>query len=395
MILANVASQMVFALLAVYLSELGADVAQIGLVFSVASLVPLVLQIVGGWLSDSIGRLRTIAIGSVIACFGFLGLVLAPSWQWVMVALCLEFVSGSLVGPSFGAFIADQSTEENRGRVFGLSKGIFMIVSVVGPPLGGFLAQHYGFRTMLLAAFVTYASAAVLRVWMARAVRFAGGVATERLTWRSFRGKMGHMVGMLTGGGILTWILITDGVRDVAFRLSGELQPIFLSEVGGMSVQQIGWLRSVFGASIMLTTLAAGWLADKRSERVAIVGGFFLQFVALVVFVQSTGFVGFAVAALTFGVGVGVMMPAYDSLVSKVVPEKMRGVAFGLFHTSLGLVSLPAPWVGGQMWKRFGPKVPFSVTAVAALLSIVPAWSKFVLRDKGQAKAKAVGRREG
>jgi MFS family permease len=136
MILANVASEMVFALLPVYLSELGASVGQIGLTFTVAALVPLALQIFGGWLSDSIGRLRTIAIGSVAASFGYVLLPLAPSWQWGLLALCLEYIAGSLVGPSFGAFIADQSAEENRGRVFGLTKGIFLTVAVIGPLLG-------------------------------------------------------------------------------------------------------------------------------------------------------------------------------------------------------------------------------------------------------------------
>ncbi len=58
----------------------------------------------------------------------------------------------SLVGPSFGAFIAEQSAEENRARVFGISETIFMVVAVIGPPLGGWLADTYGFKLMLLCA---------------------------------------------------------------------------------------------------------------------------------------------------------------------------------------------------------------------------------------------------
>jgi hypothetical protein len=37
------------------------------------------------------------------------------------------------------------------------------------------------------------------------------------------------------------------------------------------------------------------------------------------------------------------MSPAYQSLISKAVPEKMLGTAFGFLQTSLGVVSLPAP----------------------------------------------------
>jgi len=382
MILANVGSEMVFALLALYLAELGASVGQIGLTFTVAALVPLALQIFGGWLSDSIGRLRTIAIGSVAASFGYVLLPLAPSWKWALLALCLEYIAGSMVGPSFGAFIADQSAEENRGRVFGLTKGLFLTVAVIGPLLGGFLAQRFGFRPMLLTAAVLYVSASALRVWMATTARFARGVATERPTWRSLRAGMGGMIGMLAAGGVLTWVLLTDGVRDVAFGLSGELQPLYLAQIGHLDVQQIGWLRALLGAAMIAATFLAGWLSDRSGERRVIAGGFFLQFLSLVVFLRATDVLGFAASAIIFGLGVGTMIPAYDALISKVVPEKRRGIAFGLFGTSLGVISLPAPWIGAQLWERFSPRLPFALTAVAALLSVIPAWTKFVLPDK-------------
>jgi MFS family permease len=120
MILANIAGQMGYSMLSLYLIDLGANVAQVGLVFTLASLVPTGLQILGGWLSDTIGRLRIIAIGSFISVFGWLIFFIAPSWEWVLVGLCLDYVSNSVVGPSFSAYIAEQSSKEERGRVFGL-----------------------------------------------------------------------------------------------------------------------------------------------------------------------------------------------------------------------------------------------------------------------------------
>jgi len=79
------------------------------------------------------------------------------------------------------------------------------------------------------------------------------------------------------------------------------------------------------------------------------------------------------------GMGVGIMMPAYQSLISKAVPQNLRGMAFGLFSTSLGIISLPAPWIGAQLWDRVSPQFPFTITAIALLLSIIPIWLKFKL----------------
>src|SRR5512137_2351432 len=101
MILANIAGQMAYSMLSLYLINLGASVGQVGLVFTVASLVPMILQLFGGWFSDTVGRLKAIAIGSSIALFGYLLFFISPSWQWVMLGLCIEYVSNSFVGPSF------------------------------------------------------------------------------------------------------------------------------------------------------------------------------------------------------------------------------------------------------------------------------------------------------
>jgi len=385
MILANIAGEMLYALVAVYLIELGASVGEVGLTFTLAAIVPLALQIVGGWLSDTIGRLRTIAIGSAVSCLGYVLLPLAPSWQWVIPALALEYVSVSLVGPSFGAFIAEQSSEESRGRVYGLSKGIFLTVAVIGPALGGFLTYQYGFKTMLFVSAGLYISAAALRIWMATAVRFGAKVQAERPSLRSFRASLSSMFGLLTAGGIVTWILITDGVQDISYSLSGDLQPVYLAQIGGLNAGQIGALQALRGAAMVAATLLAGWLSDRYGERRLIAIGFVLEFLGLMIFVRSAGLPGFAASSIVLGLGFGAMIPAYDSLISKVVPEKMRGIAYGIFGTSIGLFSLPAPWIGGQLWERIAPQAPFILTALAALACLMPVLAKFTLPAKVEA----------
>src|SRR5215207_7414987 len=168
MIFANVGGSMYQPLLPLYVKDLGASIGQIGLFFTLSQIVPLFLQILGGWISDSFGRLRAIAIGSVFGVIGFIPLVLADSWHWLVVSVAIGSIARALVGPSFDAFIAEHSTEENRGKMFGISQAIFMVVSVVGPPLGGWLAGSYGFKLMLLVAGIFYFIAMIMRLGMAR-----------------------------------------------------------------------------------------------------------------------------------------------------------------------------------------------------------------------------------
>ena len=84
--------------------------------------------------------------------------------------------------------------------------------------------------------------------------------------------------------------------------------------------------------------------------------------------------------------------PAYASLISKAVPEKLRGTAFGLFSTSLGLISLPAPWIGARLWEGVSPIFPFYVPLVAMVAMLPVMWFKFkVPSEPGEGQGKEAG----
>jgi MFS family permease len=370
-------------LLPLYLKSLGASAAQIGLFFTLFQIVPLILQILGGWISDSLGRLRSIAMGSIAGVFSYVGIILAPTWQWVFMGESLGAITRSLIGPSFGAFIAEESEEENRARVYGITQTIFLIVNVIGPPLGGWLVDQYGFRFMLIVAAIIYSSATILRVFMAKkAASHEKETSEGKLTLASLKGNLGAMFSIIISGGLITWLLVTDGVRDITFSLSFTYIPLYVEQFGGLNATQIGWLTSIFGLASMAVNIPAGWLADKKGERVNIVIGFILEFIALFIFVRLNSFIGYAVVWILFGIGVGMMQPAYQSLLSKALPKHLRGTGFGLIQSSLGLFSLPAPYIGGQLYEKVSPQLPFIITAWVSLFSVIPAWLKFKLPDK-------------
>ena len=379
MILANISSSMSFGYMSLYLADFGAEISDIGFVFTITSLVPLVLQIVGGWLSDSIGRLKTIAIGSIAGVIGGFGFWIAPSWEWIMVSLGVTYIAVSMVSPSFSSFIADQTPEENRGKVFGITNSLYMVVGVIGPPLGGFLAQNFSYKRMYLVALILYCSAAVLRIWMATSVTFNTEKKSGELSVKSLKKGLGTMIGLLTAGGIVTWIFISDGASDIAFQLTGSLSPVYIREIGGLTLQQIGWLNAINAGVLVLLNVPGGWLSDKYGERVGITIGFMMFPIAFLLYLPATTFGRYAVAWVVFAIGGSLLGPAYNSLISKAVPEKMRGTAFGFFRSTLGIISLPAPWIGAKLWENFTPQTPFYITASLSFVIGIFCWFKLVL----------------
>lgn len=385
MIFANIGGNMYGPLMPLYLKELKASVAQVGLFFTISQIIPLALQILGGWVSDSLGRLRAIAIGSAVGVLAFVPLVLANTWQWLLLAEALGAVTRSLVGPSFDAFVAEHSTEENRARVFGVTQAIFMIVSVIGPPLGGWLVGLYGFKVMLVVAGMFYLVATIIRIGMAREAAKGHEAHPQKLSVESLKSNLGTMFALIMAGGVLTWIFVTDGVRDIAFALSMNLFPLYMQQIGGLSYVQIGLTNGIFGLAMMMTTIPAGWLSDKMGERVGIALGFVLMASSLLLLVYGAGggMIAFATGWALAGIGSGLLTPAYQSLMSKAIPREVRGTGFGLLSTSLGFFSLPAPAIGAQLWERVSPRTPFLITALVAYLSVIPVWLKFKLPAHG------------
>jgi len=397
MVFANIAGEMYYSMLPLYLRYLGADIMQVGIFFTISQIVPLVLQVLGGWISDTIGRLKSVAIGSLIGLGAYITPIFAPTWRWLYLSETLSGTTRALIGPSFGAFIAEETPEEHRGKVYGITDTIYTVVTVIGPPMAGWLADNYGFRTMLTVAAIIYVCATTIRLFLAKAAgKQRKQQNNEKLSFASLKVNFKTITGLALAGGVLSWILLTDGVRDIAFSMSSNLMPIYLEDIGMMSLQQIGWLTSFFGIAMMITTIPAGWFADKFGERTAIALGFFLEFVAMLTLILVDSFIGFASVWLLFGVGVGLLSPAYQSLLSKVLPERLRGTGFGLIHASLGIFSLPAPALGSLLWKSINPQAPFYITAVFALLTVIPAWLKFKLDKQDLERvAEANGNHEG
>jgi len=385
MILANISGNMHLPLLPLYLQKLGADVGQVGLFFTVSAVAPLLFQIFGGWLSDSIGRLRAVAIGSLAGVVAFTIFVVSPAWEWLLLATAMGSMSGAFVAPSYQAFIAEESAEHARGRVYGLSSALFSVVGVIGPPIGGYISQYYGYRAMYIVAWIIYFVATVIRIWMARAARLREAETRTKPSFSGLKTSLASMGALLVAGGVVTWIFISDGVRDVSFTMAFQLLPLYMQNLMGLSNVQIGWLSSISSLATMLLLTPAGWLSDRKGERVGIVAGFALIALAMAVFLRSRLFAGFVVVWALFGTGIALIDPAYSSLISKAVPQKLRGLAFGVFSTSIGLISLPAPAIGAMLWERFSPQVPFYVPLVTTLVLLPVMWAKFkVPKEKSE-----------
>ena len=97
---------------------------------------------------------------------------------------------------------------------------------------------------------------------------------------------------------------------------------------------------------------------------------------SFLVFIFAEGFGVFALSWIIMGIGGALLDPAVNALIARGAPAHLRGVAYALIPALIGLVALPAPWIGGQIWETTSPKIPFLATFLLGSLALIPAWFK-------------------
>ncbi len=366
MIVANLAGEMYYPILPLYLESLGATVQEVGAFFTLQVILAICFRILGGWISDHMGRMPTIALGSVFGMGAITGYTVAPTWEWAAFGALMAAVGSSLVGPSFQAYIAEQAPEGKMSGTFGLISGLFLICAVIGPPVGGYMADHYGFKTMMWVATGIFYIATALRVWMARGSRFE----FQKLQPAQLARDMRITLGLLLAGGILTWLFLIDGLSDAGNEVAFPFLPNYITEVRDMPKTAYGILIALMSLVSALAMWPCGRLADRIGERLSIaLGMLFASGIMLVLIVAQVPTL-IVVCFGAFGLAQAFIGPAFSGLLSKAVPRGSLGITWGIFWTALGVLAVPAPVIGGFLYDNVAPGSVFVVSAACTLLAV-------------------------
>ena len=359
-----------------FMKELGASVVDIGMLYSISDIVPLALNILGGWIGDSIGRLRAILLGNIAGIFSFVFLLFANQWEWMFLVFALMGISGSIAGPSFSAFIAEESPEEHRAQVYAVEQNVGNAVNLIKFPMAGLIVGILGFRAMILAAGIFYLLGTIVFAGLERTNRPSSKNENEPLSWKSLKLSLSAMIGLIMAGGLFTWMFIIDNVNDIFNQLSQSFQILYMEEIVGVNVELIGFLPMIASIISLIITIPMGRWVDKRGENIGMGIAYIFLSINYIVLIMAKNFFGLLPNSIAHAFMHALAGPAYQSLVSKAVPEERRGIAFGLTWTSRGLVALPSPWLGGILWDRYNPRTPFLITIIGCLGLSLMAWLK-------------------
>jgi MFS family permease len=362
--LTDVSSEMIYPLIPVFLTTvLGAGIGFVGLVEGVAESTASLLKLFSGWMSDRLGMRKRLVVGgySLSAISRPLMAAATAGWHVLVVRFADRVGKGIRTSPR-DALIADSAGSEERGRSFGFHRAMDHAGAIIGPLIAFGMLQYlaWGYRTIFWWAFLPGLLSIIVVLWgvsertpTANAgPSFLFSVAPFDRRFRLFL----LLVGLFTLGNSSDAFLILRAQRI------------------GIPVAHLPLLWIALHITKMASSIPAGIASDRIGRRALIISGWFVY--ALV-------YLGFGYAAsagqiwglfLAYGIFFGLTEGVEKAMVADLVPESLRGTAYGLYNGAIGLAALPASLIMGFLWETMGLHAAFGFGALMAVLAAGGLW---------------------
>jgi EmrB/QacA subfamily drug resistance transporter len=359
-------------------TDFGASVETLQWTVNAYNLTFAVLLLTGAALGDRFGRRRMFAAGIGLFTFASVACALSGNIGWLIAARGAQGAGAALVMPLAMAILGGAFAKQERARALGIFSGVTGFALIVGPAIGGFITEHFGWpwifwinlpigmvaivliRARLRESFgpaaaldipglVMVAAAALALVWGLLRGNVAGWGSAE-VVWALAAGALliaafagwetrarAPMVPMRLfrargfSAGIVASFLFYAAMYGVLFLLPQFLQTTLGYGPFGAGLRLLPWTATLF-----VTAPIAGAVVNKFGERPLVVAGLLMQAIGLG-WIAAIAVPGIAyanlIAPLAFaGVGVSMAMPAAQNAILSSLAVTEMGKASGIFN---------------------------------------------------------------
>ena len=340
--------------------------------FLYASVQFLCGPVIGG-LSDRFGR-RPVLLASLLA-FGadYLVMAFAPNLWWLVVARIIAGITGATF-PTAYAYLADISPPERRSANFGLIGMAFGLGFILGPALGGIVAQWGPRMPFLLAAALAFGNA--LYGWL---------VLPESLKPENRRGfdirranPVGALLRLRAAHPRVLALALTVFVWAMSYQSLYSVWSVFGIQRFGWSPAEVGWSLAAVGLSgAIVQGVLSRRLIPRFGQRNIIVAGAVSAMAGYSIYAFSTVgwmlYLGIAVSALQ-----GLVFPCLQGLMSADVAPSEQGELQGSVTSMQALASILGPPLMTSTFAAFSatsapvyfPGAPFLLSTGFAALAL-------------------------
>jgi MFS family permease len=347
----RVGGALLFPFFALYVTQkFGVGMTQVGGALAIFAVMNLLGGMLGGALTDKLGRRWMIIFGLVGSALSSLAMGLADSlfafYLWAGVVGLLADAGG----PAQQAMIADLLPPEKQAEGYGILRVVHNVAVAIGPMLGGLLAA-YAFLWLFVAdAATSLVTAVVVYLTLPETKPATSADKPEQ----SLLQVLGGYYTVLRDGVFITFIAISIVALLVYIQMYSTLS-VYLRDVHHIPAQGFGIIMSINATIVVLFQF---WLTRRLSKyapllMMALGTAFYAVGFAMYGFVAT--FALFIVAMVIITIGEMIAVPVAQALVAQFAPEEMRGRYMAIFGVGWLIPTATGPLLAGLIMDNYDP----------------------------------------
>lgn len=350
-----------------FVLSLGASMPVLGVLNSIGGMngiVTTVVQPLGGWMADRLGRRPFLITSSLAILIGYTLFTLADwSRLGILLALGVIFLGASaLANPARSSMTAESVRAERHGSAFSLILVATTVPGIVAPTLGGYITDRLGY-----VAFFPFAIAleglALLLVWRyLHETRLSTG---QRVSPREALSVLFRSVVPPKG---LAGFFAATAADSFSWGMGWSLLYGMAAETYHFSGEQLGLMSSVMSLTWAISQMPIGQYIDRHSTRGIMIFSEAIGIPLLLIWVTQSRFEFFLIAQVLFALTAATWVPVVNTYLSRAVPAEERAEAFGRLNMFKGLISVPAPTIGGLLYAWGGMPLPMIANLVGVFV---------------------------
>lgn len=347
------------------------------LLASVYSLMQFLCAPLWGRLSDRIGRKPVLTISVAMTVLSMIGLGSALAWGTSVAFLFAARIVGGAATANLGvgsAYIADVTKPEERAKGMALFGVAFGLGFILGPAVGGWLAEvAVNGRHGPMACFAAAGLSLVNLVWVAAGLPESLPLerreeAARRRAELGSKGILAHLEDPP-----LRLVVLTNFVIILSFTNLEATFRFFNADAFGMSMKETGQVLAFIG---VVGALVQGGvvrrLSGKVPESTLIAVGLVFQVFAFSLFAAapSIGRAALFVAGALAAFGNGISQPSVSAFVSKRADPSEQGAVLGANQAIASLARMIGPALGGALYTYLGARAPYLSGALGMTVAL-------------------------
>jgi MFS family permease len=356
---------LLYPFFALYITtKFGVGMTQVGVLFAVFSISSFAGSMLGGALTDRMGRKGMLIFSLISTSFSsvLMGLVSSLSQFFVLALVVGIFTEAG--GPARQAMVADLLPEEKRAQGYGIIRVAFNLSVTIGPAIGGFIAG-YNYLFLFLSDAVISLISAVL-VWRAlpETKPAPHPDAVQETMAQTFRGY-----GVVLRDTLFMLFLAAGILVGFTYMNMSATLGVYLRDIHGIPESGYGLILSLNAAMVVLFQFSITKRIEGYPPMLMLALGAALYGIGfgLYGFVATYALFMLAMAILT--VGEMLIAPVGQAVVARFAPEDMRGRYMAIFGFSFGIPYAIGPYLAGLILDHADPRMLWWAAGVIALLA--------------------------